>query len=61
MKRYVTQDGAVFYVSRDPSGAPIDDVYEYPWHVGDFDLVDAQLARVWFLERVSFHDEFIFI
>ena len=61
MKRYVTQDGAVFYVSRDPSGAPIDDVYEYPYRVRDSDLDAATAARIWFLEMVSSHDEFIFI
>ena len=64
MARYVVQDGGTFYVhTLDPSEAEIEPetVYKYPWHVGDFDLVDAQLARVWFLEGFSPQAEFVFV
>ena len=65
MKRYVMQDGGDFYVFNTDPGEALDaepdDIHNYPWHVGDFNLTDVKLARAWFLEGVSSQDEIIFI
>ena len=66
MARFVIQDGGTFYVhDLDPEETEgildPEQVFTYPWHVGDYDLVDAQLARVWFLDGVDFRVEHIFV
>ncbi len=66
MARFVIQDGGTFYVhDLDPEETEgildPEQVFTYPWHVGDFALDDAKQARAWFLAGVDSEVEHIFV
>lgn len=53
MRTYVFQDGATFYLSRDPDGEEAIGTMSAPFKVKDGDMPGAMSARKWFVEQAT--------